>query len=65
MNKMIFFFVVLVLRAFDFVSREGLYIVLRKLGCPQKLLYLIRSLHMGMMATVAYKNEESKAFPVN
>ena len=40
-------------KAFDSVSREGLYIVLRKLGCPQKLLNLIRSLHMGMMATVA------------
>ena len=52
-------------KAFDSVSREGLYIVLRKLGCPQKLLNLIRSLHMGMMATVAYENEESKAFPVN
>ena len=52
-------------KAFDSVSREGLYIILRKLGCPQKLLNLIRSLHMGMMATVAYENEESKAFPVN
>ena len=52
-------------KAFDSVSREGLYIVLRKVGCPQKLLNLIRSLHMGMMATVAYENEESKAFPVN
>ena len=52
-------------KAFDYVSREGLYIVLRKLGCPQKLLNLIRSLHLGMMATVAYENEESKAFLVN
>ena len=52
-------------KAFDSVIREALYIVLRKLGSPQKLLNLIRSLHMGMIATVSYKNEESKAFPVN
>ena len=52
-------------KAFDSVNREGLYIVLGKLGCPQKLLNLIRSLHTGVMATVAYENEESKAFASN
>ena len=52
-------------KAFDSVNREGLYIVLGKLGCPQKLLNLIRSLYTGMIATVAYENEESKAFAIN
>ena len=52
-------------KAFDSVNREGLYIVLGKLGCPQKLLNLIRLLHKRMMATVAYENEESKALAVN
>ena len=52
-------------KAFDSVNREGLYIVLGILGCPQKLLNLICSLHTGMMATVAYENEESKAFAIN
>ena len=53
------------IKAFDSVNREGLYILLGKLGCPQKLLNLIRLLHKRMMATVAYENEESKAFAVN
>ena len=52
-------------RAFDSVNREDLYIVLGKLGCPQKLLNLIRSLHTGMMATFVYENEESEAFAIN
>ena len=52
-------------KSFDSVNRAGLYIVLRKLGCQQKLLNLIRSLHTGVMATVAYENEESKGFAIN
>ena len=52
-------------KAFDSTNREGLHIVFGKLGCPQKLLNLIRSLHSGMMATVVYANEESEAFTIN
>ena len=52
-------------KAFGSVNREGLYSVLGKFGCPQKFLNLIRSLHTGIMETVAYENEESKTFAMN
>ena len=40
-------------KAFDSDSRVGLYIPLKKFGCPQRLLNLV------------YENEESKAFAIN
>ena len=52
-------------KAFDSVNIEGLYTVLGELGCPRRLLNLIRSLHTGMVATVVYDNEESEAFAIN
>lgn len=45
-------------------SEDLWFVVLKKLGCPPKLL-IIRSLHHGMKATVAYKNKESNALDVN
>ncbi|XP_037296657.1 uncharacterized protein LOC119189933 [Manduca sexta] len=35
-------------KAFDTVSREGLYTALEKMGCPPKLLSLIKSFHQDM-----------------
>ena len=52
-------------RAFHSANIEGLYIVLGKLGCLQKLLNSIRLLCKGTMAMVVYENEESEAFAIN
>ena len=51
-------------KAFDTVSREGLWIVLRKFGCTQKVINIIRSLHDGMQAQVVQAQVASDKFPV-
>ena len=40
-------------KAFDIVSRQDLWIVLKKFGCTDKIENLIRSLHDEMQAQVA------------
>jgi len=40
-------------KAFDFVSREGLWKLLLKAGCPLRVVKIIRSFHDGMMARVS------------
>ena len=41
-------------KAFDIVSREGLYLALPKIGCPPKLLSLVRFFHQSMKETVQF-----------
>ena len=40
-------------KAFDTVGRTGLWQLLRKYGCPEKLTTMIEALHTGMMANVS------------
>ena len=49
-------------KAFDTVSREGLYMALLKIGCPPKLLSLIKSYHQGMKGTVQFGGNLSESF---
>lgn len=49
-------------KAFDTISREGLYVALRRIGCPPKLLNLIRSFHDGMQAAVVHDGKTSALF---
>jgi hypothetical protein len=51
-------------KAFDLVNREGLFKILSKIGCPPKLLSLIRSFHEGMKGTVLYDGQSSEAFDI-
>ena len=51
-------------KAFDFVNRVALWIVLRKFGCPDKFVSIIQSFHDGMMAGVMESRESSEPFPV-
>ncbi|XP_063590147.1 uncharacterized protein LOC134767028 [Penaeus indicus] len=51
-------------KAFDMVSREGMFAVLQKLGCPPTLLKLIRSLHDDMQATISFEGAMSEHFGV-
>lgn len=51
-------------KAFDLVSRKGLFILLQKIGCPPKLLRLIISFHEDMQGTVQYDCQMSDPFPI-
>ena len=51
-------------KAFDTVSREGLWKIMEKFGCPRKFIAIVRQFHDGMMARVLDDGEESDAFPV-
>lgn len=52
-------------KAFDTVSRQGLYEVLHRIGCPSKLLSLVRSFHDCMSGSVIFDGEKSTPFGVN
>ena len=51
-------------KAFDLVSREGLFKVLAKIGCPPKLLQIIQSFHDNMKGTVQFDGSTSDAFSI-
>ena len=51
-------------KAFDLVSRSGLFILLEKIGCPPKLRSIIISFHEGMQGTVQYDGSSSDPFPI-
>ena len=51
-------------KAFDLVTRSGLYEVLRKVGCPPKMLHIIRAFNDGMQCVVQFDGILSSPFPV-
>ena len=51
-------------KAFDLVSRSGLFHLLKKIGCPPKLLQMVISFHENMHSTVSFNGGTSDAFPV-
>lgn len=52
-------------KAFDLVSRRGLFTLLRKIGCPLHLLALVKSFHENIHITVCYNGVTPKAFLVS
>ena len=52
-------------KAFDLVSRDGLFRVLAKIGCPPKLLRITQSFHDDMKGTVQFDGSTSEAFNIN
>ena len=52
-------------KAFDTVSRSGLYLVLDKVGCPPTLHRLVASFHENMKATVQFDGTISDSFDIN
>uniref|UniRef100_H3B828 Reverse transcriptase domain-containing protein n=1 Tax=Latimeria chalumnae TaxID=7897 RepID=H3B828_LATCH len=52
-------------KAFDTVSRNGIYKILSKIGCPQKVLSLFKEFHEGMKAIIQYENETSSEFSID
>ena len=51
-------------KAFDLVSRDGLFKILPKIGCPPKLLSIIRSFHEDMKGTVVSDGSTSATFNI-
>ena len=51
-------------KAFDLVSRDGLFKILPKIGCPPKLLSIIRSFHEDMKGTVVFDGSTAAAFNI-
>ena len=52
-------------KAFDSVHREMLWCILRKYGCPEKFVSILRLLHENMNAVVICNNSTTDPFPVN
>ena len=52
-------------KAFDFVSRDGLFKILPLIGFPPKLLSFIKSFHDGSRGAVQYDGSMSEAFEIN
>ena len=51
-------------KAFDLVSRSGLFKLLERIGCPPKLLSIIKSFHDNMRSTVSFDGNTSEPFPI-
>ena len=52
-------------KAFDTVSRGGLWRIMAKYGCPTKFIAIIRQFHDGMLARVQDNGETPAPFPVS
>ena len=52
-------------KAFDTVNRDGLWTILAKLGCPQKFVNVVKSLHEGMQAQILDQSAFSSIFTVS
>ena len=51
-------------KAFDTVSRDGLWKIMANLGCPPRYIAIVRQFHDGMQARVQNNGEYSETFPV-
>lgn len=51
-------------KAFDTVSRDGLWKIMAKFGCPDRFIKIVREFHDGMQAHVRENGEISQDFPV-
>ena len=52
-------------KAFDLVSREGLFQLLKKIGCPPTLLEIVTSFHTNMTARIFFDGALSDSVPIN
>ena len=51
-------------KAFDTVSRDGLWKIMAKFGCPPRYIAMVRQFHDGMQARVQNDGEYFEPFPV-
>lgn len=50
--------------AFDTVSHDGVWKIMSKIGCPERLIYIVCHFHNGMQACVLDDRDLSVPFPV-
>ena len=50
-------------KAFDLVSRDGLFRTLTKIGCP-KLISIVKSFHTDMKGVVQFNGASSEPFSI-
>ena len=63
-NKPLYVTFVDLAKAFDTVSRKGLWQILQKLGCPPKFLKILTELHETQLGRVRIGEEMSKPFSI-
>ena len=63
-NKALYSTFVDLTKAFDTVSRDGLWKVMAKFGCPAGFIAIVRQFHEGMMARVLDDGDTSNDFAV-
>ena len=63
-NKGLYITFVDLTKAFDTVSRQGMWLILERLGCPPKFLNTIIQLHEGQQGQVKLNSESSEPFPI-
>ena len=51
-------------KVFDTISKDGLWQILRKIGCPDLCVAIIRSFHEGMVARIQHQGQTSEPFTV-
>ena len=51
-------------KAFDLVSRDGLFKILAKIGCPPTLLSIVKSFHVIVKGSVLYDGATSDQFNI-
>jgi len=63
-NKGLYVTFVDLTKAFDTVSRKGLWQILERLGCPPKFLSMVMQLHEDQRGQVRNSNDLSEPFPI-
>ncbi|XP_072050245.1 uncharacterized protein [Amphiura filiformis] len=63
-NKGLFVTFVDLTKAFDTVSRKGLWQIMERLGCPPKFLNMIIQLHENQLGQVRLNNDLTEPFPI-
>ena len=63
-NKGLYITFVDLTKAFDTVSRKGLWLIMKRLGCPQKFLTMVIQLHEDQHGQIRLNNDLSKPFPI-
>ena len=64
-NKPLYLAFIDLTKAFDLVSRSGLFHILKKVSCPPRLLAIVESFHTDMQSTVCYNGATSEPFPIS
>ncbi|XP_063614375.1 uncharacterized protein LOC134787527 [Penaeus indicus] len=63
-NKGLYMTFVDLTKAFDTVSRKGLWLIMERLGCPQKFLSMVIQLHDDQRGQVRLNSDLSEPFPI-